>query len=301
MESEQKALSGADIIHQIEVKDQEGKIALLKKEKQIAASTLWIVIGTTLLVCAILVLLYHNFRRHKGHLATTLLLIKTIEQERAAREAGARQNQKDLTEAVIKAQERAIIGLELHDNINQVLTTIKLYTGMAQEGMGDQKALLSRASGLLQQCIDEIRLLSRRLSAPCLGKISLEEFLNDLLDTIAGTSTITITRDIHIPAAGHLDKDLHIGLYRIVQEGLSNVVNHAHATEVLVKLEQESSLLHLSISDNGKECNLRAPRAGVGLKKMKSRAENLNGSFWVESTPAAGCTITVSVPLSPKE
>src|SRR5687767_11751478 len=124
------------------------QIAILTKDKQIALISLWVIIGASLMALAILVLIYQNYRRNKKSLAISLALNEEIQRQKAAREEEARLRHKEITEAVIRAQEseRALIGLELHDNINQVLTTVKLHQEMVMEGMGDPKNILPRAS-----------------------------------------------------------------------------------------------------------------------------------------------------------
>jgi signal transduction histidine kinase len=97
--------------------------------------------------------------------------------------------QKDITAAIIETQEkeRSQLGLELHDNVNQVLTTIKLYNEMLLDGLGDQKDILTRSIKHLQNCINEIRSISKRLSAPTLGAITLDSSIRELIQSISLT------------------------------------------------------------------------------------------------------------------
>jgi signal transduction histidine kinase len=90
--------------------------------------------------------------------------------------------QKQTTAAVIKAQEqdRAHVSLELHDNVNQVLTTIKLYTELAMRGEA-KESLLGTCMTLLQKTITDIRTLSKKLSAPTLGKIHINDSIHELV------------------------------------------------------------------------------------------------------------------------
>lgn len=295
---EQKMLSAADVAHQLDVKEKELQIVVLKKNNQIARIFIGFTAGGSLLGLAMLHLIYQNYKRNKKSLAVSLALNNEIRQQKAAREKEAKQRHKEITEAVILAQEneRASIGLELHDNVNQVLTTIKLQLEMALEGMGDPKLLLSRSSRLLHDCINEIRSLSKRLSAPSLGKISLEESVNDLLDSIVFTKKLTISRKINGLKNEMLQKDMHVGIYRILQEQLNNVLKHAEASEVRVELDGTEDSIRLFIYDNGKGFITNGKKAGIGLKNMQTRAENLNGSFKLKSAPGAGCSVEVVVP-----
>jgi signal transduction histidine kinase len=296
---QQKKLSAADVTRQLDFKEKEMQIAILKKDKHIALLSLWVTVGASLMGLVILVLIYLNSRRNKKSLAVSLALNNEIEHQKAAREQEARLRHKEITEAVIQAQEneRALIGLELHDNINQVLTTVKLHHEMVIDGMGDPKSLLPRASRYLQDCINEIRSLSKRLSAPSLGKISLEDSVNDLLDSVNLTSKVRITRKISGINNQMLRKDLHVGLYRILQEQLNNVIKHADASEVVVELGEVDDSVRLFISDNGKGFVMKSRKAGIGLMNMRTRAENLNGSFELNSAPGEGCSVEVVVPV----
>jgi len=295
---EQKQLTAADVARQLRDKEQHLQIAVLKEESEQATMLLVGVIVFSGLVIVILYLLYKNFRRSKKSLALALALNEEIRREREAREQQAKEHHKQITEAVIKAQEkeRSVIGLDLHDNINQVLTTVKLQNEMVLEGIADPKAILPRSTAYLQSCINEIRSLSKRLSAPTLGKISLEESVKDLIDSINETSKVKITRQISGLDNELLKQDLHIGVYRILQEQLNNVLKHADATEVLVKLERTDDKLHLLVTDNGKGFVVQGHKQGIGLVNMQTRAENLNGTFELTTCPGKGCRVKVVLP-----
>jgi len=103
------------------------------------------------------------------------------------------------------------------------------------------------------------------------------------------------------------DASIGIALYRIVQEGLSNISKHAQATRALIKLAQRQNGLTLDIEDNGKGFileKLKPPHAAghqLGLLNMKERAELLGGTFQVESARQKGTRIHVEIPLVSKE
>jgi signal transduction histidine kinase len=93
-----------------------------------------------------------------------------------------------------------------------------------------------------------------------------------------------------------LKQDLHIGVYRILQEQLNNVLKHADATEVLVKLERTEGQLHLLVTDNGRGFVVPGHKQGIGLVNMQTRAESLNGTFELTSRPGRGCRVKVVLP-----
>lgn len=296
----QMKLTAADVTRQLTEKEQALQIATLIQDKQLALIFLWVTVVISCMALLIIFLVYQNYRRSKKNLAVSLALNHEIKVQKAAREEEARQRHKLITEAVIQAQEneRSLIGLELHDNINQVLTTVKLHNEMVLEGIGDPKTVLSRASHYLQECINEIRNLSKRLSAPTLGKISLEESVKDLVDSINLTSKVKVTHNVSGLNNELLHKDLHIGIYRILQEQLNNVLKHAEASEVFIHLERNAGRLRLSVKDDGKGFVIAGCRNGIGIMNMKTRAETLNGTFELHSTPGHGCNVEVVLPCA---
>lgn len=298
----QKRLTEADVARQLNEKEQERQIAVLKKDQHITLISLWVTIVFSLMFLTIMFLVYYSYRRNKKSLALSLQLNEEIKRRKAARVAEEQQRHKLITEAVIKAQEseRSLIGLELHDNINQVLTTVKLHNEMVLEGIGDPKAILPKTLAYLQNCINEIRSLSKRLSAPTLGKISLEESVRDLIDSINLTSKVKITQQITGIENEALGEELHLGVYRILQEQLNNVIKHAEASEVLVKLQKTEGQLELCVTDNGKGFQVNTSKAGIGLMNMQTRAENLSGTFKLKSEPGRGCKIEVVIPCGEK-
>lgn len=209
-------------------------------------------------------------------------------------------NQNEITAAVIKTQEneRSQLGQELHDNVNQVLTTIKLYNEMLLDGLGNKEDLLQRSVKHLQACINEIRSISKRLSAPTLGKISLNESIRELVDSINLTNRISIEYTM-----GNLDdlvisQDLHLAVYRIIQEHLNNILKHADATNAKVELKHSKQHLLLTMKDDGKGFEASKKRKGIGITNMISRAEHMKGKLKLESSPGKGCTLSVRLPLA---
>lgn len=295
----QKILSASDVKVQLDAKEKAMSIALLKKDNHITSLFFWIALGSALLVFLVLVLIFRNYQQNKRSLANSLKLIEEIKLQKEARIREAALRHKEITQAVIEAQEneRAAIGLELHDNVNQVLTTIKLYLGMALDDKEHTPLLLKKSVGFLQQCIDEIRILSRQLSAPRLGKISLEDSIDDLLNSLNGSAAVYFTKDLSGIAGLTLEKDQYICLYRIVQEHVNNIIKHANATCAHIELALIGSAIHLTITDDGIGFIPKEDSRGIGLNNMSTRAESLNGTFKLESTPGQGCKVHVVIPV----
>jgi PAS domain S-box-containing protein len=208
-------------------------------------------------------------------------------------------HQLKVTEQVINAQEkeRAVIGRELHDNVNQVLTTVKLYLEMALTDKNAREELLPKSIGHVMDSINEIRKLSRDLSAPTLGTRSLLDSINALLEVIRSSSGLRIAFRHHF-YRGQLPMEQELALYRIVQEQLNNVIRHAQATKVLITLTASETTLQLTIKDNGIGFDTSVQRAGIGIDNIISRTRVFEGSAALESEPGNGCVLTITLPLS---
>ena len=222
--------------------------------------------------------------------------------ERKNLEVELQHQQKKTTAAVIAAQEkeRALVGQELHDNVNQVLTTVKLYAELCRDGIGNTEEIMNKSIKLLQDSINEVRSLSKRLSAPSLGDIKLKESIKELIDAVAATNRLTVEMDLSAIEELEVGQELHLALYRILQEHFTNVLKHSEASCVKVLLNVNRDTMELEVSDDGKGFDLKQKRNGIGIANMTSRAENIAGKLTLESTPGEGCTLKASLPLRQK-
>jgi two-component system, NarL family, sensor kinase len=204
-----------------------------------------------------------------------------------------------ITYAAIKGQEleRAKVSSELHDNVNQVLTTVKLYIELCKDDRVDSNEILSKCSLLLNRTIDDIRNLSKQLSAPSLGKINFRETLNELATSIETASQMNVNLSINMENCSEMDNELHLTIYRIVQEQLTNIIKYAKASIVDVKLEHVKGMVQLLINDNGVGFDTSQKTNGIGLTNMRSRAAILGGNVEIESLLNKGTTVTVQFPV----
>lgn len=207
--------------------------------------------------------------------------------------------QRMLTKQVIHAQEREReeIGRELHDNVNQVLTTVKLYLDTAMNQKEMREELLPKSIGYLQQSINEIRNLSRDLTAPTLGTRSLVDSINALLEMVQGSSGIRICFQ-YDEYSHSLVMDQKLAIYRMVQEQLNNIVKHAKASEVHISLSQANHHSVLTIRDNGQGFNKTERGNGIGLNNITSRAKVFDGDVHIDTEPGKGCMLTVILPMA---
>ena len=208
--------------------------------------------------------------------------------------------QQEITAAVISAQEqeRKRLGEELHDNINQVLATARLYIESAIADTTLRKDLLTDGKNYIVSAMNGIRDLSRSLLPPSLGVISLTEALKDLLETINRAKRLTCTIAWEELDENLIPDNLKLTIFRIVQEQMNNILTHADAKNVVVQLTTKGPKLRLYIKDDGIGFDPSVKRKGVGLKNIKSRAGLFGGRVVINSAREMGCELVVDFILT---
>lgn len=211
------------------------------------------------------------------------------------------QQQKLITETSIQVQEkeREEIGKELHDNINQILSSTRLYLEYAiTEKNEDCQELLHRSYKNLNRAIEEIRQLTHKLVAPSLGAVSLIHAINELMDNIMIVSSLKIELQADDFSEDLIDKNMMLMFYRIVQEQLNNILKHAQATKATIELKTTGIYSLLSIEDNGKGFDLESSSAGIGLRNIRNRVSYYNGTVNIITAPKNGCRLEIIIPLN---
>jgi two-component system sensor histidine kinase UhpB len=221
----------------------------------------------------------------------TILLENKLVQER-------RTKQSEITAAVLTAQEseRANIGNELHENLNQILGVTKLYVELAKTDQVNRAMLLEKSAVFIVTVMTEIRKISKTLGAP--GKqMSLYESIKNLLDDLLIVHPIKIKfHNIKLDEAT-LDEKLQLTIFRIVQEQVNNILKHAKATSATITLNKEDNEVILLISDNGEGTDILKKINGVGIRNIKSRADLHNGIVTIVSKPGKGYELKVALSL----
>lgn len=203
--------------------------------------------------------------------------------------------QQEITQAVISAQEleRQELGGELHDNINQILAGSRLYLGLATKELKIKHAYLSEADSLINTAILEIRKLSHSLIPPSLNDSELMGAIANIVKVTQQTAGIKIAVQAMGFDESKTDDKLKLGIYRIIQEQFNNIVKHANAQNVTLKLFQIANKTVLSIKDDGIGFDTTEKAKGVGLINIKTRVSLFNGSLSIISSPGKGCELRV--------
>lgn len=199
--------------------------------------------------------------------------------------------------------ERARLAREIHDGLAQTLGYIKLRlaqvagwlengeTERVKDAIDEVRALLQEAYTDAREAIDGLRLRS--------GGSNLEQWLPEIITEFEMLSGLQVETSAPPPAP--LPPEAQVQLQRIVQEALSNVRKHAHASQVWLEWRQQDAQLLLCIRDNGRGFDLDEvpPLARHGLRIMHERAELLDADFQITSRPCVGTEIVVTLPLAP--
>lgn len=202
-----------------------------------------------------------------------------------------------ITKTVIDTQEseRKKLGLELHDNINQILASAKLWLDVGISDKEEEAEYLKKGYSYIDKAIVEIRKLSKSLVPPTLGDIGLKEALHELFQNLKSAQTdfyLDITEGLH-----SINDDLDITIYRIVQEQAQNIIKHSSAKNAYIKLTKNENLVELIIQDNGVGFKLREKKKGIGLTGIKTRVQSVNGTFHLDSAPGKGCLMKIEIPV----
>lgn len=209
--------------------------------------------------------------------------------------------QKQITQATIDGQEkeRQQIGKELHDNINQHLTTTRLYLEVAKEkASGELKEMIELSHKNLVSIINEIRNLSQSLVPPTLGDLGLVESIQDLCDSLKRVHTFKIDFIYRYFNEQLLPDNLKLMLFRITQEQVNNIIRHAEADKMQIWLQLDAEHITLTIIDNGKGFNPATTKKGQGFNNIANRTALFNGKAEIEAMPGKGCSLTVVIPVS---
>jgi PAS domain S-box-containing protein len=206
--------------------------------------------------------------------------------------------QKAISQATINTQEkeRAEISKELHDNVNQVLTTTKLYLDLATTNPELKDELIAKSSKNVINAIAEIKQLSQSLMIPSLGDLGLADSIEDLIENINATKKITAVFLCEEIDENILNENQKLTLFRIVQEALNNIVRHAEATETIIELSIQKNIFKLIIKDNGKGFDPTSVKNGAGLNNIRNRVYLLNGNLTLDTQLGKGCTLVVELP-----
>jgi signal transduction histidine kinase len=228
-------------------------------------------------------------------------LQRQIERQRTA----DRQNREDLERLSARLvdaqeQERRQLARELHDEVGQALTAVKMDIGIALRSSDHLRVrnALTEASDLTETTLRGVRDLSQLLHPSALDDFGLPTTLTTYLRSFSQRTGI----QAHLveTVEDRLAPQIEVGIYRIDQEALHNVARHSEATSCTVSLNAGEDMLHLVIEDNGRGLRTTEPhrvRRGLGLIGMRERAQALGGTFRIGGRAGGGTRISAALPM----
>ena len=232
-------------------------------------------------------------------------LEREIHRQRTA-EAHNRHDLERLSARLVDAQEqeRRNLARELHDEVGQALTAIKMEVGIAIRSADTDaraKAALEEARAIAETTLQSVRDLSQLLHPSMLDDFGLPETLAVYLRSFSKRTGIRAQLaheglDVRLPA------DVEVCIYRIVQEALTNVARHSGALSCSVSVIRSESAVSLVIEDRGRGIagaadRMALARRGLGVIGMRERAQALDGQFAIESRPGGGTRVSVTLPV----
>lgn len=208
------------------------------------------------------------------------------------------QESKRIEQAIIDAQEkeRLQIGMELHDNVKQILAGSILHLEILKNHLDDYNMaakIISNLKNYNNEAIDELRRLSHQLAPSLDSKLSLADKIKILVSNMNVHGKLDIFIDVDL---FDIDDKLQLTFYRIIQEQLTNIIKYAHADRVKIIIKQSGTNVLLEIADDGKGFDTTIKKEGIGLENIRRRTGLLNGKTKIISSPGQGCKILIEIP-----
>ncbi|HTP12973.1 MAG TPA: two-component regulator propeller domain-containing protein, partial [Bacteroidota bacterium] len=242
-------------------------------------------------------------------IATLIALVATAVQRRIQTLRKEAALQVEISRRLIESQEqeRRRIATDLHDGLGQDLLIIKNRATIANEVPGlsetakQQIEIIGRTAS---QSLQSVRQIAKDLRPYHLDRLGLAAAIRSTLEQVAGASRIAF--DVRIDDLGQFfegKKDLEVNVFRVVQEGVNNILKHSGASNAWVRVEKSDGEVHIEIRDDGKgfdPSTVGAPdsKAGLGIAGMAERLKVLGGTYNVDSSPGSGTKISMVIPKS---
>jgi signal transduction histidine kinase len=250
-----------------------------------------------------------DFRRRLNRLTYGILLLSAavaaasiwwiFRLEQRAR--AAEQEMRELSQKLVQAQEaeRKRLSLELHDQVGQMLTALRMeISNLGRIGPRDPERFrehLKQAKEMAEGAMKTVRDLAMGLRPSMLDDLGLAPAVEWLSREFSRVSGIPVDVRVHGSLDGLSDAQ-KTGLFRVVQESLTNVMRHARARHVEVSLEETEDRVVLVVRDDGRGLENGKGRRGLGLLGMEERIRDLGGVFTIVSAPGAGAAVRAEIP-----
>jgi len=198
-------------------------------------------------------------------------------------------------------QERARIGRELHDDINQRLAMLMLELEQLQENPSEIQPRVTELRRQLAEVSNDVQALSHDLHSSKLEYLGVVAGMKSWCKEFAERQKMEI--DFRSDVSGILPLAVGLSLFRVLQEALNNALKHSGVRRIEIQLREERSRIHLVIRDSGRGFDVEAASQGkgLGLTSMRERVRLVNGTISIESKSMGGTVIRVRVPFESEQ
>lgn len=212
-----------------------------------------------------------------------------------------------LSQSMMQVSERLLrrISRELHDDLGQALTAVRLDLGLIGRELPPDSPLRPRVAEAREQLggvLQSVRSLSQLLRPTVLDDLGLVPAMQSFITRFGERTGIPITVEAPPPET-RLPRSVEVALYRVLQETLTNVARHADAHHVSVRLHVDDDAVALEVADDGRgfdaDAFLQSPatQRSMGVIGMRERVATYGGQFAIESRPGAGARVALTIPL----
>ena len=209
-----------------------------------------------------------------------------------------------IVRSIIETQEkeRRQLSVELHDNVNQILSSCKLMLEVAKENEDKAPLLTEKSYQSIQLAMAEIRKISHDLNPSAVEDFGLKEAITEMIDKINLSGKIKIVFRFAVTGKKiQLKSEDKIAIYRIVQEQINNIIKHAHAKNVMIDINLKSSIVYLLLEDDGKGFNIKKTNKGIGLKNIYHRVEYYHGTISIDTARNKGCKMSITLNIASRK
>jgi len=235
--------------------------------------------------------------KDNGEFGGALAMMADITERKRAEKALA-----DMSRKLIQAQEqeRARIGRELHDDINQRLAMLALELEQLQDNYPEVRSRVQELRKETAEISNDVQALSHELHSSKLEYLGVVAGMKSWCKEFSERQRMEI--DFKTEVSSTLPLEVGLSLFRVIQEALHNAQKHSGVKRIELQLREDSGEIHLVVSDLGRGFDLETAMQGrgLGLTSMGERVRLMNGTISIESKPMCGTTIHVRVPLESK-
>ena len=209
------------------------------------------------------------------------------------------QREKIFAEITIRENERKRIANDLHDSLGPLLSAVNLNISSVDVEQEDDRIILNKTGGYLDEIIGSMRRISHDLLPNTLERKGLLEAVREFINQVNTKQSVNI--ELYIVKEITVPKEKEIHIFRMIQEIVHNTIKHARAKTLQIGFSEEGGHLLCLTKDDGKGFDKEKALAGahgLGLRSLESRCEILNGILTLDSMPGAGTNYFIKIPVN---